>query len=200
MAEPNNAIPQPKQKRRPAAQPGPSKAKESGLQASQGRKYAAAIGLVIIVIAIAGAIVYGYVPKNNSQAGISLFLNNFKSSGLVGIYVTANNSTELSPAIGCSTALIESILESKTLHRNSDTIYFFVLNSTSCTYLDGLGSAAKAYNTTASVAQCMNFSYTHPSIFINYSSANRTIIKPDSLYVEGDSGFLAECGISSEIS
>jgi hypothetical protein len=172
MAEPNDANAQPKQKKRSAGRPRQGKPQESA-PASQGRKYAAAIGIVIIIIAIAGAIVYGYVPKNNSQAGISLFLNNFKSSGLVGIYVTADNSTELSPAIGCSTALIESILESKTLHRNSDTIYFFVLNSTSCTYLDGLGSAAKAYNTTASVAQCMNFSYTHPSIFINYSSTKQ---------------------------
>lgn len=201
MAEPNTANAQPRQNKRAKAQPSQGKAQAAPeAHASNGMKYTAVIGIAIIVVAIAGAIVYGYVPSNNSQASISLFLRNFKSSGLVGIYVTASNSTELSPAIGCSTSLIESILESKTLHRNSNTMYFFVLNSTSCTYLDGLGSTAKSYNTTASVAQCMNFSRTHPSIFINYSATNRTIIRPDALYIEGDTGFLTECGISSEIS
>ncbi|MCL5092489.1 MAG: hypothetical protein M1364_02395 [Candidatus Marsarchaeota archaeon] len=161
-------------------------------------KYIAAFGIIIIVLAFAGAIVYG-VSNSNAQTPFSVFQKNFNTANAVNIYIVGNNGTAISSTSGCATAIIQAIEFNATHRRNSSTISFFALNQTGCVYLSGLGKAAKNY-TYSSASACIKQSASKPSIFINYSVSNSTVIKPDTFYLSGDARYLAECGISGEIS
>ena len=73
-----------------------------------------------------------------------------------------------------------------------------IANSTSCLSPNGaLGSA----NGTkiSSLSSCLAISQHEPSVFINYSTINSTSIKTGNLYTSGDSLFLSECGVASEL-
>ena len=161
-------------------------------------KYIAAFGIIIIVLAFAGAIVYG-LGNSSAQTPFSTFQNNFNTANAVNIYIVGNNGTAISSTSGCATAIIQAIEFNATHRRNSSTISFFALNQTECVYLSGLGEAAKNY-TYSSASACIKQSASKPSIFINYSTINSTVIKPDAFYLSGNARYLAECGIASEIS
>lgn len=160
------------------------------------RKYAAVIGIVVIIVVIAGAAVYGL--SSTKGTGFSTFKSGFDSAPRVAIYATGYNGTALSATIGCATAVIESVVGSPTSHRNASTIDLFVINQTACAYENGIGSTITNY-TFNSISNCVGASRSEPSIFINYSSVNTTIVKPTALYIYGNSEFLALCGVASEI-
>ncbi|EQD67411.1 hypothetical protein B2A_00768, partial [mine drainage metagenome] len=69
----------------------------------------------------------------------------------------------------------------------------------SCIYRQGaLGTLISNYTNTTRAA-CLGYGKSMPSIFINYSTANSTVIKPTQLYFTGDAKFLDECGIAYQI-
>ncbi|HUC38809.1 MAG TPA: hypothetical protein VL944_01635 [Candidatus Acidoferrum sp.] len=160
------------------------------------RKYIAVVAIVIIVVIVAGAVVYGL--NATQPTSISTFKNNFNSASRVSIYITAYNGTALSYSIGCATSIIESIVGNGQNHRNASTIDLFIANQTTCVYQSGIGSVVTNY-TFGSIENCTNTARSEPSIFINYSSTNRTTITPRTLYVSGDGQFLSLCGVASEI-
>ncbi len=165
-------------------------------RASSKRKYTAVIGITIIVIIIAGALVYGL--ESTKPTDISTFKSNFNSAQRVAIYAKGNNGTQWSSAIGCATAIIESIVGNPTYHRNASAIDFFVLNRTACTYEYGVSGTVSNY-TYNSISNCLSISAHEPSIFVNYSTANSTHITPTALYVSGNQQYLGLCGVASEI-
>ncbi len=173
-----------------------ARAKANGTKGSMRRKYAAVIGIVVVIVVIAGATVYGLSSAKATSFGT--FKGNFDSAPRVAIYATGYNGTALSATIGCATAVIESVVGSPTSHRNASTIDLFVLNQTSCAYENGIGGTITNY-TFNSISNCVRTSSSEPSIFINYSSVNVTIVKPTSLHIYGNSEFLALCGVASEI-
>jgi hypothetical protein len=176
-----------------------TKAKPKGKQGSAKAKSHAPIiaAIVIIVAAIAAALLYNAYGAGG--ASFTTFKSTFNSAPRVGIYVVADNGTGLASTVGCATQLIEKIVATPGIHRNSSTIGFYVLNSTSCTYLaGGLGRQIKNYTYT-SASDCINFSRSAPSIFLNYSQYNNTIIKKSAIYIEGNAAFMGECGIAYEI-
>lgn len=178
-----------------AAGIGESRERETRKTAAASKKkiYAAAF-IIILAIIIAGGLAYGLAGSSGSTSFLT-FQNNFNSAQRVGILVMAQNGTELSPAIGCSTKVIEQVVGSR--QRNSSTIDYYTLNATSCDYLQGLGVQSQVVTTTP--ANCLSTSSAEPRIVINYSSVNSTVIKPTSLYVSGDAAFLTECGVATEI-
>lgn len=173
------------------------KAKEESKGLSR-KHMIAIIGLIIIIFAIAYGLTYEY--SQNTSGSFLTFKNNFNSAPRVAIFVTAYNGTALTSTVGCATSLVEQLVESPTNHRNSTSIDFLVLNQSSCVYTaNGLGNIISNYTYT-SVQNCINISKSEPSIFINYSSSNSSIIKPEAVYVSGDAKFLGECGVASELS
>ncbi len=161
-------------------------------------KYVAAI---VVVVAIIGAAIFaGLLSIPSSQSNFTTFRNNFNSAPRVAITVAAYNSTILSGTIGCATAIIEEVVASKTEHRNSSTIDLNIINQSSCITTRGLGGTNSSNYTTTSLQDCLNISRTEPTIYINYSTANRTIISPEYMYVSGNMLFLRECGVASQIS
>lgn len=167
-----------------------------GAGGSSSRKYAAIIGIAVIIVIIAGAAAYGLMGSKPTD--FSTFRNNFNSAGRVAIYTTGHNGTALSATIGCATAVIESIVGNPSTHRDSNTIDLFVINQTECAFENGVGGTVGNY-TFNSISNCVNASRTEPSIFINYSDVNTTIVKPTSLYIYGDTQFLSLCGVATEI-
>jgi len=115
-------------------------------------------------------------------------------------FATAYNGTVESGTVGCATAIIEQIIANRTYHRNSSTIDFNIIaNQTSC--IRTVGPGGKTSNTfVTSLQYCLNTTSTEPTIYINYSATNITIIRPDYLYMSGDLLFLRECGVAEQIS
>lgn len=168
----------------------------------EGSKYMPAI-IIIAVIAI--AIVLGYLASSqfavggSKQQGFSAFQSSFFSAPRVAVYVGFINGSTFSYADGCASALIESMVASKTHHRNMSTIDLMIIaNSTSC--LSPNGPLGKSNGTTVTpIASCLAVSNHEPSVFINYSDLNLTSVKAGNLYTQGDALFLSECGIAPEL-
>jgi len=173
--------------------------KQKAAPTDNSKKYIAIIGAIIIVIIFAGAIVFGLKSQAppSPQASLSAFEHNFESANTIGVYATYTTNASFSDVIGCSTALVEAIAGKSAIHKSYSQIHYFVINQTSCT------SATLGPNATTSVGtigNCTAFSTSHPSIFVNYSTFTKTLIKPDALYFYGNSTSLLECGIASQIS
>lgn len=160
-------------------------------------KYVAAI---IIIVAIIGVAIFAnyYVIGNQTATPFTSFKNNFDSAPRVVIMVAGYNGTVLSSTISCATSVIEQIVASKTNHRDPSTIDLSIINQTSCVLSTGL--EGKTNYTTTSLQNCINYTKTEPTIFINYTTKNTTLIHPDYLYISGDSLYLSECGVASQIS
>lgn len=153
--------------------------------------------VIVAIIAIIVAATLTILIKGQSTP-FNTFKSNFNSAKRVAIYTTGYNGSQLSSALGCSTAIIEEITGNPSIHRNSSTIDFFVLNQTSCVFEHGVGGIVTNY-TYNSTANCLSAGKSEPSIFVNYSKTNSTTISPTSLHFSGDTQFLAICGIASEL-
>ncbi len=162
------------------------------------RTTAVFVFIIIIIFAIAGGVVYGY-NNSGSQSSFSTFQSNFNSAPKVGIVVTGNDGPQLGAGIGCSTQLIQQIVSNKQYHRNATSIYYYIINQTTCLYTAGGLGSYYSNATKATPKQCVNLTKNSPTIFINYSSGNSTRTYPTALYVQGDVQFLQQCAIASEI-
>lgn len=163
-----------------------------------GAKYIVGIILVVLIIGVAifaNSLLMAKPPNTSFNA----FSRNFATAQRVNIFVADPNSTVYQGTFGCASSVIIQIIANKTSHRNSSTIDFNVVNQTSCIRSRGLGGATSNYITT-SLQNCLNTTATEPTLYINYSSQNTTIIRPEYLYVSGTLLFLRECGVASEIS
>ncbi len=157
----------------------------------------AVVGIVIVIAAAMIAIMYMSQPPNFTD-----FKNAFTSASQIAIFV-GYNGTHLgiggSSAVSCATAVIEQ------LRRAPNTINFFVVNQTSCTFATrGLGANTTSSNsvnvtTTTGIGRCLNMSKGMPTLYINYSTENETIVGRGTMYVSGNLLFLRECGISVQL-
>jgi hypothetical protein len=173
--------------------------KQKGDSKQGGRGLGVALFAIIIIVVVAGGLVYGLNMSQQGQTSIAVFEGNFDSAARVSVLVTAYNGTTLAAATGCATGLIEQLTATHgSAHKNASMISFYVINSTKCVYAPQLGSSSSTYSN-STPGKCINMSRSTPSIFINYSDTNRTVITPDALYVSGTTGFLSQCGVASEI-
>ncbi len=165
----------------------------------QGRALAVLLFIVVAVFAIAGGLVYG-LNRAQQSTSISTFENNFDAAPRVALLVTAYNGLALAATVGCATNLIEQLAATHgSAHRDTSTIDFYVINQSACVYSPyGLGSSYINYSK-ASPSQCLSMSANEPRIFINFSSANQTMITPTALYVMGDVDYLTQCGVAAEL-
>jgi hypothetical protein len=157
------------------------------------------VGIIIVVLIIGVAIfANSLLTIKQPNTSFNVFSKNFDSAQKVNIFVYDPNSTVYQGTFGCASSVIIQIIANKTSHRNSSTIDFNVVNQTSCIRSNGLGGATSNYITT-SLQNCLNTTATEPTLYINYSAHNTTIIRPEYLYVSGNLLFLKECGVASEI-
>ena len=175
----------------------PAKSGEPQKKEGIGRQTLAIIAIVIIFAAVFSSLFYGLISYKPTS--FSAFASNFNKASSVAIYVNYSNGTTFAPELSCSNALIEELTSSVKDHKNASQINFYVLYNDSCIYRQGaLGTLISNY-TNATRAECIGYGAGKPSVFINYSSVNRTIITPSKLYFSGDANFLDECGIAYQI-
>jgi hypothetical protein len=157
---------------------------------SDARLYAV-VAVILVIAAAIIAIMYMSQPPSFSS-----FRSAFNSASKIAIFAVYNG-TNLgmggSSAVSCATAVIEE------LHRTPSTINFFVVNQTSCTFAaSGLG--ANNTTITTGIGRCVNMSKGMPTLYINYSRMNETVVGHGTLYISGNLLFLRECGIAVELS
>lgn len=162
---------------------------------------------VIIIAVIVIAVALGYLASSHllatttggGQESFQAFQSHFYAAPRVAIYVTYLNGSTFSYSAGCAYALIEKLVGSSSYHRNASTIDFLIIaNSTSCLTPNGALGSSNGTNVVP-IQKCLSTSSSEPSVFINYSSVNSTVIRSGNLYTSGDALFLTECGISSEL-
>jgi hypothetical protein len=150
------------------------------------------VGLAVLLVVLLAA--YAYSSTAPTFQG---FRHSFDAASNVSIFVQDYNSTFFISAEGCATGLIERIASNQTYHKSPAAINFFVINDTSCVYNKGLGKEGDNYTYTT-LQNCLNFTATMPSVLFEYGT-NSTAIKGKALYITGDSQYLTQCGISSEL-
>jgi hypothetical protein len=177
------------------------KTSKEGESKASGAARSYLIPAIIIIAVIAMAIVLGLIVSQSvgggGQQNLQGFQNKFYAAPRVAIYVM--NSSQFSYSDNCANYLIQKLILSQAHHRNASTIDLMVVaNSTSCLGPNGpLGSANGTK--VMPLSSCLAVSNGEPSVFINYSSTNSTSIMSGNLYTSGDSLFLSECGIASEL-
>ncbi|MEM3296926.1 MAG: hypothetical protein QW696_03440, partial [Candidatus Micrarchaeaceae archaeon] len=173
---------------------GTKKASDAGQRAqakSQKAKPAAhrvnekALIIAIIVVVVAAVIAAYYLVFMRFSTSFPTFLANFRSAARVSVLVGYSNTTQFAGMSSCYSAIVESIAHT----RNATTIDFFVVNATTCYYSPG-GLGKPISVTTATAKQCISQALSEPSVFLNYSATNRTIITPYHLYVYGNSAYM----------
>lgn len=181
-----------------------AKAAEKKEESQVSQSYLIALIVVIIAVAIAAAYLASIARGGLTGGNISFaqFQSSFLAAPRVAIFTTdlpiagTNNTTE-QYTFECANPLIQEIIENREYHRNSSSIDYYIVTKSGCAKIGGLGVDANAIN--ISSTQCSMDIGQEPTIFINYSTSNTTIIKANYLYTAGTASFLRECGIATEI-
>jgi len=150
---------------------------------------------LFVLLVILAIIIIAYLAFSNFLlTPFSTFASNFHAAPRVALVVFFSNESEYISEYSCFTKMIESIAYT----RNATTIDFFIINGTTCTYPStGLGKPIQIATTNAS--KCLSVAKAEPSIFMNYSITNRTIITPYHLYIYGNNAYMNACPIASDL-
>jgi len=150
---------------------------------------------LFVLLVILAIIIIAYLAFSNFLlTPFSTFASNFHTAPRVALVVFFSNESEYISEYSCFTKVIESIAYT----RNATTIDFFIINGTTCTYPStGLGKPIQIATTNAS--KCLSVAKAEPSIFMNYSITNRTIITPYHLYIYGNNAYMSACPIASDL-
>ncbi len=152
--------------------------------------YALAVIAIAIVVAIAFLLLN---PRVTSQVPFQTFKQNFNSAPRVAIALTYTNDTNYANEVPCMTNLVEIVGRT----RNASTIDLLILNSTSCTYSPG-GLGVNAQIKTTNASTCLRIANSEPSLFLNSSISNSTLITANHMYVNANQEYLAKCSIAAE--
>ena len=149
--------------------------------------------LILVVLLVVFYVIPQYLQISFLQTSFSTFKSNFNSAQRIAVVTQYTNATQYNIISQCSTDIISA--ETVSDNRNASTIDFYVLNSTSCTYApNGLGHVLNPVTTNAS--SCENEIKSEPSISLNYSSYNHTIITPYHMYVYGNDQYFSSCPVA----
>ncbi len=151
--------------------------------------------VLAMIIVIAAALVYTYVPGSIGSMPFSTFKSNFDSAQRIAVLATYNNATEFNSESICFTDIIEIMSR----RRDPSTIDFFATNSTECTYSpNGLGHAINPMITTPQA--CIKDANSEPGLFFNYSLTNKTVIASNHMYIYGNDQYFSKCPLAADFS
>jgi uncharacterized integral membrane protein len=151
--------------------------------------------IIVVVIALILCLFY-FVATNYISTPFSTFKSNFISAPRVAVVVGYSSDAQRVNETPCFTNMIQYIATT----RNASTIDFFIINQSNetCIYSPtGLGHQISI--ATKSANSCLSVARSEPSVFLNYSGTNYTMITLSHLYIYADSGYLASCPIATEL-
>ena len=164
--------------------------KEAKRQSSSRTLTIAAIAVIVIAII---AVVFLLLPSTATGVSFSSFKSTFDNSGRISIVATYWNASQYPLMSPCYTSVIQVIAHS----RKASTIDFYLIDSAnkSCTYSkSGLGGSIVPITTNAST--CLATAYSEPAFFLNYSTANSTMITANRMFVYGNSQYMSSCPVA----
>ncbi len=151
--------------------------------------------LLITIPLLAAFIVFFAFVLPMLSVPFSTFKSNFLSAQRVAVLAQYGNSAGSGSVLQCATQVVQIIAHS----RNASSIDFYVLNGTSCTYpVGGLGHTVTL--STNSTQNCINMTRSEPSLFLNYSATNSTLITTSRLYISGNEAYMSSCPIAVDLS
>lgn len=151
--------------------------------------------LLIVPVALIFIVFFTVVLPGLTNVPFSTFKSNFDSAKNVAIVVTYFNTSQYISQSQCFSTAIQVVAG----RRNASSIGFYILNQTNCTYSPtGLGHGINVSTTTK--AYCLNLARSVPTVYLNYSASNGTLVKAYDLYVYGNSAYWAGCPIAVELS
>jgi hypothetical protein len=169
-----------------------SRVKEKAKEAFSWARFAL---LAVAVVAVVILAFFYLVLPSMSNVPFTTFKDNFASAARVALIVTYGNQSQYAAESQCFPALVQTL----SFTRNASTIDFFILNSTSCFYpTSGLGRASNV--TTTTPASCLARAGSEPTLYLNYSAKNSTMVKAYGLYVYGNAAYMAKCPIAVDMS
>lgn len=151
---------------------------------------------IYVLLIMAALLIIGIVSLSGSLSNVSFssFKQNFNSAQRVAFVVYYNNASTYGLETICATDTVE-VLSSK---RSPSTIDFFTLQSNNCTYIpNGLGHIGNVLTTNSS--SCLSTAASEPSIYLNYSNTNSTVITPYHLKIYGNSGYMRSCPLAVDL-
>ncbi len=164
--------------------------------AKQQEQHSSLAALIIVLAAMLLVGMYIVYSLNIRQSSIAAFKSSYLSANAIAIYAVYDNANDSGSIFACASALIT---EAYSRSVKASAINFLIVTNNSCMYkqyIKGSSSSLTANYSTISIPECMSFSKIMPSIFVAYNSTNSTIVNGNILKVEGNSAFLAECGIA----
>ncbi len=149
------------------------------------------VAMIIVIIAVG---VY-YVLTNYVSTPFSTFKSNFIAAPRVALVVSYKTINEYSNESVCFPQILQYVAHT----RNASTIDFFIVNQSNATCIYQVGGLGHINIATKSASACLSVARSEPSIFLNYSSGNYTVINLFHLYVSGDSHYMTSCPIAAEL-
>jgi len=148
--------------------------------------------IVVLVIVIAATLV---VLLSRPGVPFSTFKSNFYSASNVAIVATYANESQYIAESACFPTLREIVSE----HRNASTVLFFLINASNstCTFSPTISPISIE---TKPASYCLSIANSEPSIFLNYSSTNSSIITAYRLKVFGNAQYMQQCPIAIDMS
>jgi len=148
--------------------------------------------IVVLVIVIAALLT---VLLSRPGVPFSTFKSNFYSASNVAIVATYANESQYIAESACFPTLREIVSE----HRNASTVLFFLINASNstCTFSPTISPISIE---TKPASYCLSIANSEPSIFLNYSSTNSSIVTAYRLKVFGNAQYMQQCPIAIDMS
>ena len=194
--EPRHEAKEPKPQRQPAKDDSASAAGKAPEKEAVKRKGMGSwpwiIPIAIIVIAV---VLLLYYPGLIGISGVpfSTFKSNLNAAQKISLIITYGNNSQYSSEAACFPQILEILGRS----RSPSTIGLYILNKTTCTYSKtGLGGSVQPV--TANSSYCIGAAKGTPTIYLNYSNTNYTLIMPYGMYIYGNSGYMSKCPVAAD--
>ena len=170
---------------------GGKKGKEAKQQKpSSGMRSVLAIAIPLLILFA----LFFFLILPSLSVPFSTFKKNFAGAERIAIVATIPSSGS-GATLQCAAQVVQVAAHS----RNATTIDYYVINQTAClASVGGLGHVFTPVSDT--IGNCINSTKGETSLFLNYSTANSTLVTPYKFYVYGDLGYMTRCPIAVDLS
>ena len=154
-----------------------------------------ALAALVGVVALYAAY---YFLSNYVQTSFTAFKSSYIAAPKVAIALVYDTIPQYSASLQCSLALTQVVSRARSQSFSSNSIDFVIMNSTACVYQQGLGYPINFVNDTPE--NCKALLKSTPTIFLNYSYANYTVVTLNHMYIGGNNDYMTTCPIAAEFS
>jgi len=151
--------------------------------------------VIALAIVLAGVVVFAVFALLLSKPGVpfTTFKSNFYAAPKAAIVVVFRNESEFVSESACFPLLREAI------HKNLSSVSLFLINASNstCIFSPNVTPITLQYKP---ASYCISIANSEPSIFLNYSSINASIVTAYKLVVLGNAEYMAQCPIAVDMS